>query len=631
MCGIAGFIALGDGDRHVAGLRRALTRLTHRGPDDEGLLTFPDPPLHGPVVGLGTRRLSIIDLSSGGHQPMSTPDGRYSITYNGEIYNHEELRTQLAGEGRRFRSSSDTEVLLHALAAWGTAALPRLEGMFAFALLDRLERKLLLARDGFGIKPLYYARSRDRLVFASELAALFEFGEISRRADPGRVHEYLFAGNTDHGAATLFAEVRQIPPAHLLEVPLDLKVRPEAVRYWAPDAGERRTIPLASAAEELRSRFIESVRLHLRSDVPLGFALSGGVDSSSVLMAARHVLGPAARLHAFSYVPDDPAISEAGYQQIVARAASAEHHPVGFEAVDIARDFDHLMDVQGGPFASPTIYAQYRIFARAREEGIRVMLGGQGSDEVFAGYNRYLPARIASLVRQGRWGSALRFLKAAGSFPGVGQRSLAWGSLAFAMPERLRTGYRRLRRRSNRLDWIAEEWFTEHGAAPLAGWHPRGREAMKELLVHTIENVHLQALMRYEDRNAMSWSIENRVPFLTPRVVRYAFSLPEEFLVSPQGEHKAILRLAMRGLVPDAILDRKDKIGFAVPVASWLTELSAWVEPRLKRAGDCPALVPGSLMAHWQAFRLRGDIPTAYMIWRALGLLTWGERYGVTW
>ncbi len=629
MCGIAGLVTTRDDPDALDDLRKALARMTHRGPDDEGTLTFPHPPRSGPLVALGNRRLRIIDLSEAGHQPMSSADGRFSLVFNGEIYNYRELKAELLREGHRFQSQSDTEVLLHAFVAWGQGALARLEGMFAIALLDRLERRLLLVRDEFGIKPLFYAQTSERLVFASEIGALLEFRGISRRAHPGRVFDYLNGGNSDHGADTLLAGVQQVPPAHLINISLDHPGPAEPERYWAPDVGERRELSFQAAADELRSLFLDSVRLHLRSDVPVGFALSGGLDSSAVLLAARRVLGLDAELHTFSFVPEDPSISEEQYQTVAASSAGAVSHQLRFDPADLARDFEHLVDIQGGPFASPTIYAQHRIFSLARESGIRVMLGGQGADELFAGYRRYVPARIASLVKQGSWLEALRFFRAAGASPGVDRRALALASIGYALPHKLHAAVRRRRRRVNRLDWISQEWFAGMGFAPEAPWRPRGREAMKDLLVHTIEQAHLQALMRYEDRNAMAFSIENRVPFLTPRLARFALSLPERFLISPEGEHKAVLRRAMSGLVPEEILTRRDKVGFAVPVVAWLGDLRPWVNATLARAADYPPLVPERLRAHWATALLRRDLTAAFSVWRAIGFLTWADRFAV--
>jgi asparagine synthase (glutamine-hydrolysing) len=646
MCGIAGFASLQPTREHLAALERASRALQHRGPDDQGAVLVSGPEgvasyaggvaalsldgTSGPAVALASRRLAIIDCSPGGRQPMATADGRYHLVYNGEIYNYIELRRELEGLGCSFRSRSDTEVLLAACAVWGAGALARLEGMFALALLDTQKRLLRLARDGFGIKPLYYVETPGGLLFASEIGALLEFPEVSRRVNTGRLFEYFLTSNTDFGDETMFAAVRQVPPGHYLDIPVERCRALDAVRYWSPDNGERIRATAEEGAARVRELFLESVEHQLRSDVPVGFTLSGGIDSSAVLMAARHLRGPQAELHAFSYVADDPAISEEPFQDIVAGAANAVTHKIRVEPADLPRDFDRLVSTQDEPFGSPTIYVQGRIFEAAREAGIKVMLGGQGSDELFAGYNRYLAPRVVSLIREREWLAAARFLSASGRSPGVGRSGLLRNTVALSVPPAAQSLFRRFQRQKQRLDWVDYPWFEARGTVPTRPWRPRGREAMKELLAHALERAHLQALMRYEDRNAMAVSIENRVPFLSPRLARLAFSLPESQLLSPDGTCKAVLRDAMRGIVPDSVLDRRDKVGFAVPVGSWLLAVRPWVEQKLETARGLPGLRGEVLAGHWDAVVKRGSIPDAFLLWRWIGLAGWVERFGVT-
>jgi asparagine synthase (glutamine-hydrolysing) len=634
MCGIAGFLTRRPGEADVAGLARALERLAHRGPDDGGSVLFPAVPDRGPLVGLGNRRLSIIDTSSAGHQPMTTADGRFSITYNGEIYNAPELRAELEASGRRFVSHCDTEVLLQAWAAWGRSTLVRLEGMFAFAVLDRVERRLVLVRDPFGIKPLFYSHGDGRVVFASEIPAILAFGGVGRRINAGRLREYLVEAHTGNGAETLLADVRQVPPAHYLEVGLDAEADDEPTRYWEPDGGKRCDVPFAAAAEELRALVLDSVRLHLRSDVPVAFSLSGGTDSSSVLLAARRVLGPATELAAFGFVADDPAISEAAWQTRAASAASATLHAVHVSAADIARDLDRTVDAQGEPFGSPAIYAQYRVFAAARAAGITVILGGQGSDELFAGYDPNVPARAATLLMQLRWLTALRFAATGASRSHLARRDVLRRAAVLAMPRRLE---HLLRSATGRVAlngvpaWLDRSWFADQGVAAERPWRPGHGDAMRQLLAHSLYHAHLQALMRYEDRSAMALSMESRVPLLTPRLARFALSLPESHLLAADGEGKAVLRRAMRGIVPDSILDRRDKVGFAVPVARWLAELAPLVDERMALAGTFPVIRPGELALRRAAALERGSIGAAYIVWRCLTLATWVERGALQW
>ena len=409
MCGIAGFVTRAAQPGQGEALGRALDRLRHRGPDDAGQVTVPATPNPGaPCAGLGNRRLAILDLSPAGHQPMRSADGRWTLVYNGELYNYRELRAELERLGRTFHSQSDTEVLLAAFAEWGTAGLSRLVGMFAFAIHDGLARRVTLVRDPFGIKPLYYAITGETLVFASEIGAILEFPGVSRRVDPRAYHEFLTTANTDSGGTTLFADIRQLPAAHFMEVALDWPANAVPARWWQLDLDRELEVSFEAAAELVREAFLDSMRLHLRSDVPLGFALSGGVDSSAVVSAARQLLGPAAELHTFSFIPADPLLDERRFSDAVNREAGTVAHSFALDPSELRRDIDRLSEIQGEPFASPVIYAQYRVLGLAREAGMKVLLGGQGADEILAGYDRYLPARLASLLRQGHWLRAVR-------------------------------------------------------------------------------------------------------------------------------------------------------------------------------------------------------------------------------
>ncbi len=627
MCGIAGFITRAWSEAQRDALGRALDGLRHRGPDDAGIVMLPATPVAGqPAIGLGNRRLAILDLSPAGHQPMTTVDGRYTIAYNGELYNYRELRTELERLGRGFRSESDTEVLLQAFAEWGTAVLPRLVGMFAFAIHDRLERQVLLVRDPFGIKPLYYAVHNDALVFASEIPALLEFPGVSRDVDPRHYYDFLASGNTDYGGGTLFADVRQLPAAHQLLVRLDAPDAGTPEPYWDLDLSEERDCSFDEAVALVREAFLLSMRLHLRSDVPLGFALSGGIDSSAVVASARHLLGPGAALHTFSFIPDDPLIDERQHVDAVVAATGATSHVLRLAADDLRRDIDRLSEVQAEPFASPVIYAQYRVLGLAREHGMKVVLGGQGADEMLAGYDRYLPARLASLLRQGHWLRALRAARRSVTPYSGGAASALRIAAGYALPASLYVPARALWRDfRGRQAWLDAPWFAERGVGPAPIWAPRGRRVLREMLAHNLRESQIQALMRYEDRNAMAFSLENRVPFLNPALVQLLFSLPEEYLLASDGTRKAVFRQAMRGIVPDQVLDRRDKIGFSVPMRAWFVALTPWISERLAHVGGLPGIESAEVARRWSG---SGGSTDPYLVWRCVSLSTWAERFG---
>lgn len=649
MCGIAGLF-----QRQPLAPQPLLTqlvgRLRHRGPDDHGWLLFgPQGVRRGrgdpgsePVQGfLVHRRLSILDLSEAGWQPMSSPDGRYHLVFNGEIYNYLELRQELEKAGYSFRSHSDSEVLLAAYSCWGRAALRRLVGMFAFAVLDSQRRRLFLARDFFGIKPLYYVQLPTGFAFASEIKALLELPGLSRRVQARRLYEYLRFGWTDHGTETLFAAIQQVPAAHYLEVPWEESpVSLQPVPYWQASVAEPLDLSLTEASRRLRELFLDSVRLHLRSDVPVGAALSGGIDSSAIVAAMRH-LEPRLQLHAFSYVADDAALSEERWIRIAGQAAGARLHLVTAAPGDLLADLDNLIYQQDEPFGSTSIYAQYCVFRRARQAGITVMLDGQGADELLAGYRPYIAARLASLLRRGRLAQAWRLLHDSGQQPGSGGRThLLLRATALALPRRWRAWAAQLSGRSRPPAWLNTRWFARQGVLLRSGYPAlpeaarRQGEHLEDLLRQELYRslvwTSLPALLRYEDRNSMAHSVESRVPFLTPALVDFLLRLPEEYLLGPDGTSKNVFRLAMRGLVPDAVLDRRDKIGFATPERRWLTVLQPWVEQVLHSpaAQALPALELRALREEWRQ-ALAGRRPFDFRIWRWVNVIRWAERFQV--
>ncbi|MBX6423456.1 asparagine synthase (glutamine-hydrolyzing) [Thermosulfurimonas sp. F29] len=637
MCGVFGLI--GKNSSSVSG--DVFRLLRHRGPDDYGLLCWDGekPPTRGKrvscaasLVYLAHTRLSILDLSKAGWQPMGTPDGRYYIVYNGEVYNYRELRAELEKAGVRFRSHTDTEVVLRAYALWGPEALNRFVGMFALAILDTKRRAVFLARDFFGIKPLYYTHLPDGgLAFASEIKALLALPGVKARAHPQRLYDYLRYGLTDHAPETLFQGIYHLPPAHYMVVPVDEPRRAEPVRYWDPTPTETLDISFEEATSRLREMFLESVRLHLRSDVSLGSALSGGIDSSAIVCAIRH-LDPGAEIHTFSFIAEDaPEINEERWVDLVGRHVRARVHKVRPRPEEIVEDLDDLIYAQDEPFGSTSIYAQYRVFRLAREHGIKVMLDGQGADELLAGYPTYYAARFLSLLRQGKWGAALYFLRHASKHPASqGIWAILKRTVAHLLPDSLQSPLRRMAGEEVLPAWMNGEWFAERGVRPRPLWKSRSREALKEQLLLTFAQINLPSLLRYEDRNSMWHSIESRVPFLTPQVVQFVFSLPEGYILSLQGVTKAVFREAIKGLVPDSILNRRDKIGFRTPEARWLTALRPWVEDLLRSEATraIPVLCLEAARKEWKAM-LEEKRRYDSRFWRWVNLIRWTERFEV--
>jgi asparagine synthase (glutamine-hydrolysing) len=635
MCGVAGLIFTRF--EHTQGdlICKLLRLLEHRGPDDHGWLVADRA---GVQLGRGAvgdieanailihRRLSIIDLSVAGWQPMSSSDGRYHIVFNGEIYNYRELRAELEVLGYTFRSKSDTEVLLNAFSQWGPRSLDRFVGMFAFAILDMRARRLFLARDFFGVKPLYYTLWRDGFAFASEIKALLELPGVDRQVNAQRLYDYLRFGLSGHGAATLFANVQQLPASHYLEVSLDTAQINGPVRYWQPDLSHKACLSFDEAAAQLRDLFMESTCLHLRSDVPLGVALSGGIDSSAIIMAMRY-MQPDLDLHSFSYVADDPQINEEAWVDKVSAAAKSIVHKVRLQPHELLHDLRHMIYFQDEPFGSTSIYAQHQVFRLAHESGVKVMLDGQGADEYLGGYIAYAPARLASLIKQRRWGEALRFWHNASRRLGTGKVWLWMGQ--FLLPPSVQSPFRYLVDQTLLPAWLNGIWFAERGVIPRPPAAPCGREVLREELYSTLTETSLPSLLRYEDRNSMAFSIESRVPFLTPALVNFVLTLPEEYIIAADSTSKAVFRRAMRGIVPDSVLDRRDKIGFATPELHWMTSLSPWIEATLhSEAARLPMLNLDAMRREWQAI-LDGRKRFSFRVWRWINLILWAEQYRV--
>lgn len=637
MCGIGGFVTVKPVDFRV--VKQLDHSMKSRGPDDSGwvnlangarLTSQTDGPPHS-LRGLTFihRRLSIIDTSEAGHQPMCTPDGRHWIVFNGEIYNYKELRAELESEGVTFSTQSDTEVLLQILVRHGTKALPRLTGMFAFAFHDRLNDMVLLARDPFGIKPLYYTELEDAFAFASRPDSLLNFPDVTRRAHRQSVYDYLVAGLSDHMETTFFADVKQLRRGHWMVVDTNGTVAQHPQEYWSPRVSSRSR---SDATQAMRDRFVDNVRLHLRSDVPVGAALSGGVDSSAIVSAIRKV-NPDQEIHSFSFIGSREDINEEKWIDLVAREKGCVTHKVAATSEDLEADIGNLVRVQGEPFRTTSIYAQYLVFKLAADNGIKVMLDGQGADELMAGYHYYYGARVAELIRRGRFAQARRMFDTALRQPRVNRASLRWTVGAFLAPNRLKHFVRRYVLRRD-LSWappgVSREWAKEHGfhPRPPVGSKPGG--FLKAALLDTTLETSLPSLLRYEDRNSMAHSLESRVPFLETEFADLIFSLGDEDIIDADGTTKKIFRDAVRGLVPDAILDRKDKVGYETSEAEWLLAHSKWVEGILSDpvVAGIPALDGDAIVKEWEAM-VRGDTPYDSRVWRWVNLIKWTIEFQV--
>jgi asparagine synthase (glutamine-hydrolysing) len=599
MCGIAGQFALNGGEADAALVGAMAERLAHRGPDGEG--TF----FSGPV-GLAHRRLAIIDLSDEGRQPMGNEDGSLQVVFNGEIYNYRELREELLAAGHRFASATDTEVILHAYEEWGRDCLARFNGMWAFALWDGRRRELFCARDRLGVKPFYYTVAAGSFLFASEIKALRAHPEAGRRPNDRMLMTFLAWGVADHTAETMYDGIFQLPPAHLLVVREGGAGAPE--RYWDFAMNDAvRGADDASAAGRVRELLTDSVRLRLRSDVPVGTCLSGGIDSSTVtaliddLLRAEHPESVGDRQRTFSVCFDDPRFDESRHIDVMVAATGVSNRRTTPDTNGLWEDIGRLLYMQDEPFASLSIYAQYCVMRLAHEE-VKVVLDGQGADEQLAGYIAYQAPYIRGLLSRGKVLAALR------------------------------EGFGSARHHGSFLSWAARQFFVRsERRGLLRGQAPevlRYAGSLDEVLKREVTASNLPLLLHWEDRNSMAFSIEARVPFLDYRLVEYLASLPLDQKIRG-GVTKHVLRRAIRGLVPDAVRCRMDKMGFVTPEEAWMKDelapeiLDLFSSPEFARR---PYWDAERVLGNYREF-LGGKSPYSTEFWRIACAELWLRQF----
>jgi asparagine synthase (glutamine-hydrolysing) len=580
MCGFVGMVLRRD-RLDSARLESARDVLRHRGPDGAGLWVSTQ---SGPwCATFAHRRLSILDLSEHGDQPLlrtgrapsrpAVPNevggATLALVYNGEIYNYVELRDELAALGHAFTSSGDTEVLLAAYAEWGESCLTRLNGMFAFAIWDGTRRRLFGARDRFGEKPLHYVfdKRSELFAFASEVKALFALGVAAPQLDDRSVYRYFRFGEQAGVESTIWRDVRRLLPATAFTVDVgDDGPAMRTWRYWDVDFDGVVDIPLARSAERFRELFADSVRLRLRSDVRVGTSLSGGLDSSSVLCQVS-AIGASAGQAAFTARMDDPMLDEGRHVDVLLSRTRIPGFSVTPTAAEFLEELDKLFYHQEEPFPSTSIFASYLVNRLAFENGVTVLLDGQGADEYLAGYPHYPAVRLTDLARRGRliqWWLERRASAERLAIDPVPPRAV------FALVgSSVRGEHRVIVDDVHPVGWLQAS-FRERFASEEPRAIPTGPDALRTRLYADLMLGHLQELLRYADRNGMAFSREPRLPFLDHRLVEFCATLPTTHLLS-RGVSKRVLRKAMRGVVPDAILDRKDKVGFATPWTQWWT------------------------------------------------------------
>ena len=641
MCGIAALICP-DGSQARQWLTPMLAQIKHRGPDGDGIETFKN--ISGSAwarsddglghLGLGHVRLSIVDLSTAGHQPMPYQAQRYWISYNGEIYNYQTLRDELATLGHNFNSHSDTEVLLAAYAQWGRDCLHRLNGIFAFVLVDTHTGRVFAARDRFGVKPLYYWRSPDGFfAVASEIKQFAVLPGWRAVVNPQRAYDFLNWGLTDHTHETMYADVLQLQGGQLFEGSASALARDGAkpeTWYQLQPSSESAHFDLPEAALRFGQLLDDSVRLQLLADVPVGSCLSGGLDSSSIVCLAAEQLGGSKKpkQHTFSARASVQNYDEGKFIQQVVELTQVQAH-------EVTPGLDGLFDVlpvltwhQDEPFGSTSIYAQWHVFKLASESGIKVVLDGQGADELLGGYHNFFGTRLSGLLKNGNFVAFKNELAGLQKHHGY-NKSYAISRIADVMlPNAVRQVLRRLAMKPTE---DASSWLNTNVLAfePCDPFEIAGARtsSISQLSHAQILKTNLPMLLHSEDRNSMAHGIEARVPFLDHRLVEFALGLKDENKID-EGITKRVLRTAMRGKVPGEIIDRMDKLGFVTPEEIWMLKKAPGLfREKLNTAIEASrGILKPELLTEFDQM-LTGRRPFSFKTWRMISFGEWMKRF----
>jgi asparagine synthase (glutamine-hydrolysing) len=551
MCGFLGQINANDiVDKNK--FKSALEFISHRGPDASNIMS-----LSGHAY-FGHHRLAILDLDEASNQPFESLCGNFTLVYNGEIYNYIELRKYLVGLGAHFRTKSDTEVLLQGLIYFGTDFLQKLEGMFSFGFIDKNKKLLICGRDAFGIKPLYYDRSEGGLVFSSEIPpirCLTGQGQVNQRA----LTDFLLDGSYDHSNETFFSGIKSLGAGEYFNYRLDTR-ECQIYKWFSYEDTSKSTSNYDAIVLQTREILIDSVHKHLRADVPISLALSGGLDSSGVTGIVRHLL-PSAEIQTFSYVPEDVSISEENWIDLAASHNHVKSNKVKFQQSKGIDDLIATVKAHQEPFGSSSMIAQYIIFKSIKAFGIKVTLDGQGADELFCGYTGYLSSTIISLVRQKRFGKLAKILKMAIGDKGIKfvLRAISMSGIQILPYEVTNIIARHLHSKSLLSCFDTDPCIGRMTSIP--SLRMGSKQLRQSLNFATFENG-LPSLLRHADRSSMAHSIESRVPYLHAPLFKYINTIPNEFLFGNQNRPKGLLFDVLEPFIPEALYCRKDKVGF---------------------------------------------------------------------
>ncbi len=605
MCGILSIIK-SKADSGSGQLIKACSIIRHRGPDDEGFLTWvpgEDPKVWAGgdtaasthshwkydtlgegqkfKVGFGHRRLSILDLSPGGHQPMIFAKAGLAISFNGEVYNYLEIKAELEQIGHQFKTTSDTEVILHAWEQWGVKCLDRFNGMFAFVMLDYRKNELHAVRDRFGVKPLYYYKSNDSIYLASEIKQIRTAPDFKFSLNEPIARQYLATGAVDHTDATFYNGIQSLPCGHYLYIDLSKDNNEFQIKQWYKLQPKPWTGSWDEAVDRFRTLLTDAVSLRLRSDVTVGSCLSGGLDSSSIVCIAADLLkakGDYKGQETVTACYDAAKYDEWKFAEEVIKKTNAHPHKTFPSFNQLMKEIDLFIWHQDEPTGSTSQFSQWAVFKATHDAGLKVMIDGQGADEQLAGYGGNDVSFYAGLMKKAQIMAIIEesqnYKKEKGALPKgflIAAMQLSMGSIVTSlMPAKLKIT------RPRNVSFV-------HNTEP-ASIYKGDAHSLQENLQRQLFSEPLPALLRYEDHNSMAWSVESRTPFLDYKFVEFTMGLPERF-VYKNGVRKHILREAMHNIIPEAIENRKDKMGFVTPEELWLKgEGREWFNTEIDKA-----------------------------------------------
>ncbi len=623
MCGISGIIALSS-DCFIENIKLMTEIISHRGPDGEGFH-------YDTNFVFGHRRLSIIDLSELGKQPMYYKDN--VITYNGEVYNYIELKEELIGKGYQFISHTDTEVILAAYDYWGEECVHKFNGMWSFALYDKKRNLIFCSRDRFGVKPFYYTQFNDCFYFASEIKQFTVLPGWKAKSNNYRVYDFFKYGITNHTNETLFDGVFQLTGGNNLVFDLDTFTFKVYLWYKPSIQKPDNVNDIIAATKKVKDLFFDSVKLRLRSDVKVGSCLSGGIDSSAIVCAVNQLLkekGLSDIQETVSACFVEKEYNEELYIDYITNHTQTASHKIIPSFNDLFNQLDSIVWHQDEPFTSTSIFAQWNVFKEAAEQHLAVMLDGQGADEYLAGYDNFYGILLADYLGKGDFVKFFSEIRAIYDAYGYKKtvNSIYWllNVILYRLPfisEDLRIKLK------YKISHKTSDWLKLSGDNTIKQINRKTNSSLQEMSEILLKTITIPTLLQYEDRNSMAFSIESRVPFLDYRLVEYVLSLPNDYKIH-KSKTKYIFREAMKGILPELIKNRKDKVGFTTPQEKWVKENSQLFRREIE--DSCNSLsefIDKNLVLKWYDTSIKNQVSFGYNFWNIICFANWVKVYKV--